>query len=136
MTRPRTPALPGSAVAVRTMAHQRLDHLFTVLGFVIWGDLGPTTIYRNHRGLVTFFNKTWPHKPPSPEQVIQRAKFTDAATAWQSLTRQEKDQWHKATRVACLCMHGYDLFVHWYTSGDTAAIRTLERQTGTTLLPP
>lgn len=118
------------------MAHQTLDHLFTCLGFVIWGDLGPTTIYRNKKGRVVFFDKTWPHKPPSPAQVIQRAKFIDAAQAWQALSFIQKCRWNFAAKRASLCCHGYDLFVHWYTSGDTDAIRTLERQTGTTLLPP
>jgi hypothetical protein len=117
------------------MAHQTLDHLFTCLGFVIWGDLGPTTIYRNHKGRVVFFEKTWPHKPPSPEQIVQRARFTEAAAAWQELTFLAKCRWALAVRKASLCMTGYNLFVYWYTSGDEASIRTLERQTRTTLLP-
>lgn len=118
------------------MAHQTLDHLFTCLGFVIWGDLGPTTIYRNRKSRVVFFEKTWPHKPPSPAQIIQRARFVEAAAAWQTLSVTARAEWHEATRRASLCCHGYDLFVHWYLSGDTTAIRTLERQTDTTLLPP
>jgi len=118
------------------MPHQTLDHLFTCLGFVIWGDLGPTTIYRNKRGLVVFFNKTWPDKPPSPKQIVQRARFCEAAEAWHTLMVPERAEWHKATRRASLCCHGYDLFVHWYLTGDSTAIHTLERQTGTTLLAP
>jgi hypothetical protein len=118
------------------MPHQNAKRLFTCLGFVIWGDLGPTTIYRNKRGKVVFFAKTWPHKPPSPAQTVQRQRFIAAAIAWQTLTPSQRDEWHEATRRASLCMHGYDLFVHWFLSQDDAAIRTLQRQTGTTLLPP
>lgn len=117
------------------MAHQSIDHLFCALGFVIWGDLGHLTIYRNKQGSVTFFEKTWPHKPPSPAQTIQRAKFIEAAQAWQELTPPQHSQWDLATKRASLCCHGYNLFIHWYTSGDSAAIRTLEHQTNTTLLP-
>ena len=117
------------------MAHQTLDHLFTCLGFVIWGDLGHTTIYRDKQGKVVFFEKTWPHKPASPKQIIQRARFIAAAAAWQNLTLLQKLQWHRASKRASLCCHGYDLFVHWQMSGDDAAIRTLEHQTNTTLLP-
>lgn len=118
------------------MAHLTLDHLFCALGFVIWGDLGHTTIYRDKQGKVIFFEKTWPHKPPSPAQTIQRARFIDAAAAWQSLTAADHIQWNTATKRASLCCHGYDLFVSWYLTQDTAAIRTLEHQTRTALLPP
>lgn len=118
------------------MPHQTLDHLFTCLGFVIWGDLGPTTIYRNHKGKVVFFAKTWPHKPASPAQTVQRQKFIDAAAAWQNLARNARAQWNLATRRASLCCHGYDLYVHWHLTHDDATIRTLERQTGTQMLSP
>lgn len=118
------------------MAHQTLDHLFTCLGFVIWGDLGPTTIYRNKKARVVFFEKTWPHKPPSPKQTVQRARIIEAAQAWQALTPAERENWDRATRRASLCCHGYDFFVSWRLTGDTAAVRTIERQTGIPLLPP
>lgn len=118
------------------MAHQTLDHLYCMLGFVLWGDLGPTTIYRNKKGRVVFFEKTWPHKPPSDAQTTQRQKFTDAAAAWKNLPAPWRARWDLATRRASLCMHGYDLFVHYHTTNDTAAIQTLERQTSLQLLTP
>jgi len=117
------------------MPHQTSTHLYTVLGFVIWGDLGPTTIYRNKRGKVVFFDKTWPHKPPSPAQLIQRQRFIDAATAWQALTATQRNTWERVTKRASLCCHGYDLFVHWFLTNDDHAIATLENQTGLNLLP-
>jgi len=118
------------------MAHQTPSHLFTVLGFVIWGDLGALTIYRNKRGLVVWFKKTWPDKPPSPAQTIQRQKIIDAAAAWQSLSADSRVQWERASRRASLCATGYDIFVSWKLTGDDAAITTLQRQTDTVLLPP
>jgi len=118
------------------MPHQNQERLFTVLGFVIWGDLGPTTIYRNKKGKVVFFAKTWPHKPPSPKQLIWQTLFTAAAAAWKTLTPDARLQWETATRRASLCCNGYDLFVHWYIEQDDLAMQTLERQTRTLLLPP
>jgi len=118
------------------MPHQNLERLYCCLGFVVWGDLGPVTIYRNKRGKVVFFAKTWPHKPGSPDQLAQRQKFIDTATAWQALTPSQRTEWEQATRRASLCLHGYDLFVHWSITGDDQAIRTLEHQTKTSLLPP
>lgn len=118
------------------MAHNSIDHLYCALGFIIWGDLGHTTIYRDKQGKVVWFEKTWPHKPPSPKQTVQRAKMTAAAAAWQALTAAARKQWNLATRRASLCCTGYDLFVHWQLMQDAAAIRTLERQTNTSLLAP
>ena len=118
------------------MAHQPHRALFTLLGFVIWGDLGPTTIYKNRKKKVVVFPKTWPKEPPSPAQTIQRDQFRNAAAAWRSLSSLWRAQWELATRRASLCMTGYDLFVHWHLLHDDTAIETLERQTGTALLPP
>ena len=117
------------------MAHNSIDHLYCALGFIIWGDLGHTTIYRDKQGKVVFFEKTWPHKPPSPKQTVQRAKIIEGAAAWQELSAADRQQWNLATTRASLCCHGYDLFMHWYLMHDTAGIRTIERQTRTTLLP-
>jgi len=118
------------------MAKQNLAALYSIFGVVLWGDLGPVTMYRNHRGKIVAFAKSWPHKPASPEQAAQRAIFIAAATSWQTLSPEQKAQWHIATRRACLCLHGYDLFVHWFTSRDAQAMDTLERQTSTTLVRP
>jgi hypothetical protein len=117
------------------MAHQPKTALYSVLGWVIWGDLGPVTMYRDKQGKIVAFPKTWPKKPASPAQATQRALFIAAATGWRALTAQQRAAWELATRRASLAMHGYDLWVHWSLTEDEQAIRTLERQTGTTLLP-
>jgi hypothetical protein len=116
------------------MAHQQ-HTLYTVLGSVIWGDLGPVTIYRDKQGKVVAYAKTYPAKPPSPAQIAQRQAISDAAAAWQSLTPENRAQWELASRRGSLCLNGYALFVHWTLTQDTQAIRTLERQTHTTLIP-
>lgn len=118
------------------IAQQLPSSLLCLLGFVAWGDLGPLTLYTNKRGRLVAFPKTFPKGEVSHEQTAQRAKFTAAAAAWQALTPSKRAQWELASRRASLCMHGYDLFVHWHTLADDRTIATLERQTSTSLLPP
>jgi len=117
------------------MAKQPLSHLFSIFSIALWGDFGPLTIYKNKKGRVVWFAKTWPHKPASPLQAIQRQKMRDAAIAWHALTPAAQAEWERATKRASLCLHGYDLFVHHELTPDTRAIQTLERQTNTNLLP-
>jgi len=118
------------------MAHQVLDRPFSLYGFLISGDLADLTTYKSRRGKIVTFAKTWPKKPATPAQEAQRQRFRDAAQAWQALTPAARAQWELATLRASLCLNGYDLFVHWHTTQDELAIRTLERQTHTQLLPP
>lgn len=112
------------------MAVQPTPNLFTILGFVIWGDLGPLTIYRSKRGKLVWLQKTWPTKPPSDKQIAWREKWKDAATAWNDLTATQRYHWDLATRRASLCMHGYNLWIYWHLTEDDSTIDTLERQTG------
>ncbi len=117
------------------MAQQAPTRLFNVLGFAIWGDLHPLTMYKSHRGNMIWFAKTWPKKPPSPLQLNQREAFRDAVDAWNQLPANARNQWRTAAARASLCATGFNLWMHWQLTGDDQAIATLERQTGTTLLP-
>jgi hypothetical protein len=117
------------------MAHTTPHALYSLLGWIVWGDLGPTTIYRSHNGKIVVYPKTWPKDPASPAQLVQRQRFVDAAAGWQALSPATRLQWETATRRASLCLNGYGLFVHWHTLQDLPAIRTLERQTHTQLVP-
>lgn len=117
------------------MAHTPQTNLLTFLGTIIWGDLGDLTIYRNYKGKMVVYNKTWPKAPQSPNQLLQRQRFTDAAEAWQDLTIQERETWELATKKLSLGLAGYALFVHWQTMGNEQAIQTIERQSGLTLIP-
>lgn len=116
------------------MAYQPKERLMSMCGLIAWGDIGELTIYRSRQKRMIVFTKTWPKKPASPRQVIQRAKVSDGAVAWQALTPAGRAQWELATRRASLCMNGYHLFQHWQLTGDTRAIETLERQTKTQLV--
>jgi len=118
------------------MAHQPPRTLFNFLGLVSWGDIADLTIYRNKRGKLVWLKKTWPDKPPSPTQIIQRDRLIAAATDWRRLTRDQQQQWHTAARRASLSMHGYTLFVSFHMRPDPRALQTLARQTSTTLTIP
>ena len=117
------------------MAFQPKERLMSYCGLIAWGDVGDLTIYRSRQKRMIVFTKTWPKKPPSDDQVTQRAKMTAAAVAWQALTPAGRAQWELASKRASLCMNGYQLFQHWQLTGDTKAMETLERQTRTDLVP-
>jgi len=117
------------------MALEPNPSLFNTLGTVIWGDLGPLTMYRSKRKKLVVFKKTWPDQPASERQLTWRATWKAAATAWRALTQPQRHQWALAARRASLCATGYNLWLHWKLTGDDAAIRTLEQQTKTQLLP-
>jgi len=118
------------------MPHEPQTALFNVFGFVLWGDFADLTMYRSKRGKVVWFMKTWPHKAASEKQLTWRALWSTASAAWRVLPYSTRQQWMLAARRASLCLHGYDLWMHWNLTGDDAAIATLEHQTNTQLLPP
>lgn len=115
----------------------RIDEplLFRVLGWNTQGDLGPYTFYTSKRQGLVWFPKSPPKKPPSSDQVHQRNRFRAAAAAWRSLPQPQREAWELASKRAHLSCHGYNLFVYYQLRKDVAAIRTIERQTGVTLLP-
>ncbi len=118
------------------MPHTTLENLYGLMGFIIWGDLAEVTIYRDKQGKMVWFKKTYPDKPASQAQLDNRARMTGYAAAWQALSTEARAQWELATKRASLAMQGYNLFVHWKYSADDQAIRQIERQTRTSLLPP
>ncbi len=109
--------------------------LMNLLGTIVWGDLGPLTIYRSKRGKMVSFAKTWPKEGPTAEQLEYRQKFTAAAAAWQALTARQRREWELATLRSPLTMTGYNLWVHYQIIHDIEAIRTIQRQTRTELVP-
>lgn len=111
------------------------SRLFNYFGTIVWGDLGPVTIYKSKRGKLVSFAKTWPKEGPTAEQLEYRQLFTDAAAEWQKLTKDERRQWELATLRAGLTMTGYNLFVHYQIKHDIGNIRALQRQTQTELVP-
>lgn len=117
------------------MAFQPKQRLMSMCGLIAWGDIGELTMYKSRRNQVIIFTKTWPEKPASPGQVIQRAKMTTGAAAWKALTQATRAQWELASKRASLCMNGYQAFLHFQLTPDATALATLERQTRTDLTP-
>ena len=117
------------------MPKQPWEHLLPLIGFVTWGDLGGLTMHTCKKGRIIFFLKTYPDKPPTQAQLDQRAKFTAAVEAWRALPPAARARWELATRRLSFTLTGYNLWIHWYLTGDTSAIETIERQTGLDLLP-
>jgi len=98
------------------------------------GDWGPLTFYTNRRGKPVAFLKAPPTKPPTARQTYQRNAFRLVGRLWQTLTNQQRATWETASRTASLSITGYNLFLYYTLTNDTAAIRTIEQQTGLTLI--
>jgi hypothetical protein len=108
-------------------------HLLALTGLIAYGDLANTTIYRSHWKTLIAFQKTFPDKPPSAEQLQLQDLFRQAAAAWRNLSPLQRAQWATAAARASLCATGYNAYVHYWITADNASMRTLARQTRTTL---
>lgn len=97
--------------------------------------MGPLTWYTKKNGTIVFFPRSPPKSPPTDRQTRQRDRFTQAATAWQTLTTQTQALWELATKRLSLKINGYHLFTWYFCTQDDHAITTIERQTGITLRP-
>lgn len=109
--------------------------ILCILGFRPTGDLGPLTAYTSKRGKVVWFLKAPPTTPPSDWQLHCRNAFRLIAHVWNALTEDVRQQWSLAERRGFLNITGYNLFVYWNMTRDDAAIRTIQRQTKTNLIP-
>lgn len=125
---------PPAAQKDPTMAI-KLKNLLSILGLVTWGDIGPLTCYRNKRGALVFYAKAPPTSPASPAQLIYRNRWRAAATAWNALAEDVRGRWELASKRANLSITGYNLWVYYHTTGDAAAIETIEGITRLDLLP-
>lgn len=104
------------------------------LGRNATGDLGHLTAYTSKRHGTVWFDKAPPLEPASPWQLRQRDRFRLAAQAWKSLAPAIRARWHRATRLAGLYIHGYNLWIFWNVTHDREKMRTIERQSGLRLL--
>jgi hypothetical protein len=110
-----------------------IQKTFTYLGLVSWGDIAELTIYRSHRGQLVIFKKTYPDKPLSEDCQRIKRRWKQTSDLWQSIGPTHRATWSTAAHRASLAMSGYNLFVAADLSTDRTWIRTIERQTNTTL---
>jgi hypothetical protein len=108
--------------------------LWNFLALDIQGDLADYTCYVSKRGDVVFFPKHPPEVPKSISQAWRRELFRQAAQTWQMKTSEAKANWEKASQRAHLKCTGYNLWTFFYVTENEAVIRTIEHQTGVTLL--
>ena len=105
-------------------------NLYRFLGFNTQGDIGPYTTYTaKDRGLVIFLRSP-PRTPPTRGQAHQRNRFRLVGFCWRALTVEAREAWTQAGRLARLRITGFNLFTYFLIRHDTAAIRTVSRQTG------
>jgi hypothetical protein len=109
--------------------------IFRFWGWNTQGDFGPYTFYTKTNNALTFYLRAPPHKPANERQRRQRQLLTDAAHAWTAATPETRATWELATKRAYLRINGCNLWIFHQLTHDDAAIRTIERQTGLTLLP-
>lgn len=109
-------------------------HGLELLGYVMWGDLDSVTYYRTRKGNVVSYPKAPPLSPPTQDQVHRRDQFRDAATSWNALPAAQRADWNEACRILGLTVHGYNLWTFYAIRQDPGPIRTIEKQSGITLL--
>ena len=112
------------------MAAQTSTALHQLLGLVLWGDIGPLTMYRSREGRLVIFKKTWPDKPATPRQIACRDAMVTCGRAWRGMPPHQRALWHQVARKCSLKGHGYSLWVHWRFKQPVAALRTLQQQAG------
>ena len=103
------------------------------LGLIQWGDIGAWTTYRAKNGLLVWFPKTYPDKPPSPAQTAERAKFKAIIDAWKNLTPDQKAAYNRAIRKLSLCITPVGLKIALDYDPNNQLRSTIERQSGETL---
>lgn len=106
----------------------------SLLGFNATGDLGGLTAYTSRKGRTVWFKKSPPLRPPSYHQRVMRNRFRTIATSWNALIPDRRSAWIRAARTARLRIGGYALYLWYQTTRDRAAIATVERLSGETLL--
>lgn len=91
-------------------------------------------MYTSRRGTLVFYDRAPPLTPRSQLQLIFQQRWKQAAAAWRMLSDQQRADWETAIQRCNVTITGYNFFLYWYTRYDDAAVRTIERQSGITLL--
>jgi hypothetical protein len=110
------------------------QHLLRWLGLKIQGDIADITCYTSRRNQIVWYYNAPPKDPPSMLQIGQRNKFRGAAATWNTLPALTRLNWELAARRAHLRISGYCLWTFWIATGRRDIIRTIEHQSGISLL--
>ncbi len=109
--------------------------LLSLFGLRPTGDFGPWTFYTSKAGLPVWFVKAPPTSPPTERQSFIRWKLGIFGSDWTHLPNETKKNWETATKRTGLKMTGYNLWQWWHWHSNINVMRTIERQSGVTLVP-
>lgn len=109
----------------------------TILGFIASGDIDGLTMYTDRHMVTVAFAKAPPDKPPSPLQVVQRARFGSAVANWRAASPAQRDLYEQISLRCSLCMTGHNVWLHLSFHNSQALLDTLNTQAQTNAtLPP
>jgi len=109
------------------------DHILKFLALDLNGDVGGLTTYTNRRHKIIAFPQAPPKVPPTPNQIIQRARLTAIAAAWRKLTPPQRAMWRVAANRANLAITAYNLYTCCKMRREWSYAQTIENQTGIVL---
>lgn len=108
--------------------------LFQFLGYLTNGDIAEITIYTSKRKRLVFFPKTYPKKPATYNQTLNRNRFLHIGLRWRNMPQSLRDKWLALAPAANATVTGYNLFTYYMTGKNPNCIVTLERQTGISVI--
>ena len=119
-----------------TPEEARIAALIPFIGIQVKGDLGPFTIYTNHRGRVVFYKRAPPTKPPTAPQIRQRTRFKLAQRLYQHESAATKAKWELLVVRSRICMTGQNLYVSLALNPQPVNLANLAAAAGLTITPP
>jgi hypothetical protein len=105
------------------------DRILKVLALDLNGDVGGLTTYTNRRHKIIAFPQAPPTVPPTPNQIIQRARLRTIALAWLALGAPQRAMWRVAATRANLSISGWNLYAACKMRKDWSYAQTIENQT-------
>lgn len=82
------------------------------LAFSITGDLGLLTTWNSDTAGFTWMVKSPPKEPPTPAQVVHRARFKGYHNQWNALTQQQREDYELVTKLLKFYMTGKNFWLH------------------------
>jgi hypothetical protein len=111
-------------------AGRETKRYLSLLGLVAYGDIGGITCYRNKRGRIVQFAKTFPKTVPTLAQLTGRARMSFAAEQWRHFSAANKEPWKAVVRINGLRMTGYNLWIRWYFRPYPETFKSDQRHAG------
>lgn len=101
---------------------------FSLLGFLLQGDVGGFTIYTKPKHRIVIYDAAPPKVPASLLQRHQRNRWWCDLLTWRRLSPAERDAWTRVARLANLRVSGLNLFIHTRSNTNSGTAATLSRR--------